>query len=241
MNHGRRGLFLIINNKNFGNGGQYNQRLGSEIDTEKATKLFLSLGFEVEVGQDLRCDDMLGLMEDAANKDHSDSDCFGALLMSHGEDGEICGTDDNIAIEDLIKPFKNCPSLLGKPKLFFFQACRGAKYDPGTNKSLVESAKTCFIQRIPIEADFLYSYSTVSGYVAWRDVNSGSPYVQALCNDLSSLARTEDLLSILTHVNYRVAYYYETRPKSAGDEDDGYQQQPSIVSMLSQKLYLTPK
>jgi hypothetical protein len=181
---------------------------------------------------------MMELMEEAANLDHSDADCFGAMIMSHGEEGVVCGTDDSIEIETLISPFKNCPSLVGKPKLFFFQACRGEKYDQGTDSADKDSPKTCYIPRIPIEADFLYSYSTVPGYVAWRDPQQGSPYVQALCNDLSTLARSEDLISILTHVNHTVAYHYATGPVE--DADEGYKQQPSIVSMLSKKLYLSP-
>jgi len=42
-------------------------------------------------------------------------------VLSHGEDGYIYGTDKKISIENLICPIKNCSTLSGKPKLFFFQ------------------------------------------------------------------------------------------------------------------------
>jgi len=242
MNHRTRGLFLIVNNKNFKRGGVYNKRVGSEVDTEEAIKLFESLAFTVRVKKDLKRDDMMGLMEEAASMNHSDADCVGALIMSHGEEGVICGTDANISIEDLLSPFKNCPSLIGKPKIFFFQACRGEKDDIGSVAAMTDSARRSgYIPDIPLETDFLYSYSTAPGYVAWRDPDLGSPYVQALCNELSSLAATDDVVSILTHVNYTVAYNYSTGPVGDGDDRYSYKQQPSIVSMLSKKLFLKPK
>jgi len=58
-----------------------------------------------------------------AAKDHSDADCFAMAILSHGDDGIVFGTDKEIRIDNLIAPFKGkkCESLLGKPKLFFFQ------------------------------------------------------------------------------------------------------------------------
>ena len=45
-------------------------------------------------------------------------------ILSHGEDaGIVYGTDGSINIDLLTAPFKgnNCPSLVGKPKLFVIQ------------------------------------------------------------------------------------------------------------------------
>jgi len=52
---------------------------------------------------------------------HSNRDCFGLAVLSHGEAGLLHGVDESISITNLIAPIKNCGSLAGKPKLFFFQ------------------------------------------------------------------------------------------------------------------------
>jgi hypothetical protein len=43
--------------------------------------------------------------------------------MSHGTDGTIYGTDEKIAIDELIDPIKESINLAGKPKLFFIKTC----------------------------------------------------------------------------------------------------------------------
>jgi len=58
-----------------------------------------------------------------ASSDHSDCDCFGCAILSHGREGYIYATDRLVPLETLTWPFKGdrCPSLIGKPKLFFIQ------------------------------------------------------------------------------------------------------------------------
>jgi len=58
-----------------------------------------------------------------ADKDHSDCDCFAMAVLSHGDDGEVYGTDGVIAIKKLVEPLKSCRTLCGKPKLFIVQVC----------------------------------------------------------------------------------------------------------------------
>ena len=45
------------------------------------------------------------------------------MILSHGEEGTVYGTDGPVEIKDLVEPFKGhrCQSLAGKPKLFFIQ------------------------------------------------------------------------------------------------------------------------
>ena len=61
----------------------------------------------------------------AAASDHSDCDCFGCAILSHGREGFVYATDRLIPLEALTVPFKGdrCPTLVGKPKLFFLQVC----------------------------------------------------------------------------------------------------------------------
>ena len=56
------------------------------------------------------------------------------------------------------------------------------------------------LNRVPVEADILISYSTVEGFYSYRDPKSGSWYIQTLC-DVISEQKNDDILSILTKVN----------------------------------------
>lgn len=59
----------------------------------------------------------------ASEEDHSDSSCFACILLSHGEEGMIYGTDGAMPIKTMTSMFRGdmCKSLVGKPKLFFIQ------------------------------------------------------------------------------------------------------------------------
>lgn len=104
--------------------------------------------------------------------DHSDRDCIVVSVLSHGEQGIIYAKDTHYKPDILWSYFTpdKCPSLAGKPKLFFIQACQGDKLDPGvkmytrteTDGDVVAS------YRIPLQADFLVMYSTVKGEIKRR-------------------------------------------------------------------------
>ena len=56
--------------------------------------------------------------------DHTESDCLVVIVMSHGtENGEVHAYDSAYQVSNLWRNFtgSSCPSLVGKPKLFFLQ------------------------------------------------------------------------------------------------------------------------
>lgn len=61
-----------------------------------------------------------------AKEDHSDADCLVVLVMTHGRSGELHAYDVIYKEKRLWEAFAGdkCPSLLGKPKLFFIQVNR---------------------------------------------------------------------------------------------------------------------
>ncbi|RXM28504.1 Caspase-7 [Acipenser ruthenus] len=242
MNYKRLGKCIIINNKNFHVQTGMTVRNGTDRDAGELFKCFKTLGFEVCIYNDQTCQNMGTLLRDASKEDHSDSSCFACILLSHGEEGMIYGTDGAIPIKTMTSLFRGdmCKSLVGKPKLFFIQACRGSEFDNGmqtdsgpSNESLETDANPR--HKIPVEADFLFAYSTVPGYYSWRNPGQGSWFVQALCNVLSEYGNQLEILQILTRVNYMVATSFES-----WSEDPRFSEKkqiPCVVSMLTKELY----
>jgi len=59
-----------------------------------------------------------------ANEDHTDNDCIAMVVLSHGINSSLVYAKDNpYPVEYLWSSFTAdaCPSLAGKPKLFFVQ------------------------------------------------------------------------------------------------------------------------
>ena len=59
-----------------------------------------------------------------AKKDHSKFDLFVVIIVSLGQGNDICGVDgENLSLEQVMTKYTatKCPSLRGKPKLFFFE------------------------------------------------------------------------------------------------------------------------
>ncbi|XP_046366704.2 cell death protein 3-like isoform X1 [Haliotis rufescens] len=251
FNYKRRGLFLIINNKNFHPNTGQQTREGTDVDAERLEERFQDLGFEVKRYDDVNRSRISTLMYDAAAYDHSNADCFGCAILSHGLEGRVYATDGYISLELLVMPFKGdrCPSLVGKPKLFFLQACRGTKMDYGVDVSdsslsskdedEMDAANSVSIRKIPIEADFLFAYSTVPGYYSWRNNQDGSWFIQALCIVLENYGLKMELLHMLTHVNRIVAYEFA----SCTDREftDKMKQMPCVVSMLTRYVFFRHK
>ncbi|KFV96043.1 Caspase-9, partial [Fulmarus glacialis] len=221
------GHCLILNNVNFSRDSDLSTRDGSNVDCEKLEKRFKALRFDVLTRRDLKAQEMVSELQKLARQDHSALDCCIVVILSHGCQtshiqfpGGIYGTDGKpIPIEKIVNYFNgsHCPSLRGKPKLFFIQACGGEQRDrgflvdcdsPGDEApgGSLESDATPFqtpsgnmdepdaVASLPTPSDILVSYSTFPGFVSWREASSGSWYVEMLDSVLEQYAHTEDLL-----------------------------------------------
>nr|XP_033802324.1 caspase-8-like isoform X2 [Geotrypetes seraphini] len=213
MNRQSRGRCLIINNIQF---RRHNERTGSQKDADDLKNVFNWLGLEVKVAVNLNTIEILDIVKDYRNMDYTNHDCFVCCILSHGESGQITGTDENnIPICKITSHFTavNCPSLADKPKLFFIQACQGTRTQIGVpievdaiNPQNSEDCGVSLSESIPDDADFLLGMATVDGYYAFRDLKEGTWYIQALCTNLMNMVpRHEDILSILTKVNEDVS------------------------------------
>ena len=155
--------------------------------------------------------------------------------------------DGKTSLEELIVPFKKYihPTLVGKPKLFLIQACRGDKFEDGVFLPYSVESDDSSAQRIPVEADFLYAYSTVPGYYSWRNGTRGSWFIESFTKKVKEMRDSTnnkdnhnsglDFQRLLTRVTYEVAYSFQS--VVGKPEMNAKKQVPSIVSMLTKDLF----
>ena len=145
---GYRGLGVVVCNISFQS--PLRRRNAAAADTDNLSRLFTrmgknhlitlfnitinsGLGLQVRTHSDLTGAQMQELLAGYAKGDHSRFDCFFLAVSSHGERGNLLGTDGaRVSVEgSVLSPFNgaHCPSLRGKPKVFFLQACRGGERD----------------------------------------------------------------------------------------------------------------
>ncbi|KAL4618186.1 caspase-6-like [Arapaima gigas] len=252
MNHKRRGLALIFNQELFE--GQAPRR-GTNVDRDKLKERLEDLNFEVRPNNNLTKEEVICELKTASETSHEDADCFLCVFLSHGEKDHIYAKDDKIPIQDIMAFFKGdkCKSLVGKPKIFIIQACRGDQVDnPVTpmcgddsdDDTLGENAEdtevdTGIFSTLPAGADFLVCYSVAEGYFSFRDLENGSWYIQDLCEILRHHGETLEFTELLTLVNRRVCR------RSVGNMSRiiyrGKKQPPCFASMLTKKLYFRSK
>ncbi|XP_009959036.1 PREDICTED: caspase-9, partial [Leptosomus discolor] len=256
------GHCLILNNVNFSQDSALSTRDGSDVDCEKLEKRFRALCFNVLTRRDLKAQEMVAELQKLARRDHGALDCCVVVVLSHGCQtshiqfpGSIYGTDGKpIPIEKIVNYFNgsNCPSLRGKPKLFFIQACGGEQRDrgfvvdcdsPGDEApgGSLESDATPFqtlsgnvdepdaVASLPTPSDILVSYSTFPGFVSWRERSSGSWYVETLDSVLEQYAHSEDLPSMLLRV------------ANAVSAKGRYKQMPGCFNFLRKKFFFMCK
>jgi hypothetical protein len=236
MNYPERGVALIINNKYFQSHLEMPIRDGTDRDAYSLETTLRKLSFDVRVFNNCTAANMCYLMNKLAREDHSRADCFLSVILTHGDKDCVFGTDASVEIDGLLQPFRHNKSLAGKPKLFFIQACRGTNLMDGIDTHPFE---VNYVKSIPIEADFLVHYSTISGYYSWRNSLNGSWFIQSLCKVLDEHSKSLEIMHLLTAVNRRVAYYYESNTNDP--HMNGKRQVPCIVSMLTKELYFRVK
>ncbi|XP_071103449.1 uncharacterized protein [Haliotis cracherodii] len=243
MDRKPRGICIIINNEVFykdpedRGAREMPNREGTQVDAANLLKTFTELYFDVRQYDNMKSTDMVRVLVNMAlNIDHTEYDSFVCCVLSHGAQGHIYGTDGRlVSITDMTGPFKSvvCPSLAGKPKLFFIQACQGREKQEGQEierDSAEPEVDGIPREVIPNEADFLIGYATVPGFVSYRSRSHGSWYITKLCEMLNKHGTRYDLLSVLLLVNNEVGR------ANAMMEGGRYKQSPAPLYTLRKKV-----
>lgn len=156
MKRNPRGRAVIINNKIFHgpvqkidgkNRVMLAMREGTDEDVQGLHKLFTDLHFHVKIHKDKNAQKIVDILQEEANdaQFHRHADCFILIILTHGKQNAIYGSDGKtVEIRDIKDMFnaRNFPCMEQKPKLFFIQACRGEEYDGGRNKTVPDASST---------------------------------------------------------------------------------------------------
>lgn len=260
MSAKERGTCLIINNVEF-ELDSLSRRKGSDMDAYRFKEIFKQLGFVVESKRNLTAGKMKSVMKQVSALCSSKHDALVVILLSHGTESGILGTDGlEVDMNDILTYFDNkkCKQMLGKPKVFIVQACRGQLTDYGVRDTQtffsqpesqiftqpsqftqadVESRKISLWSAVdrnyhPTRTDMILCFSCQMGFVSTRNEDEGSWLGASLAAHLETEACRKHLIEILNMVSRDVR-----KRKS----QDGYKQVLEITSIgFDRNLYFNP-
>ncbi|XP_071625897.1 caspase-1-like [Temnothorax longispinosus] len=250
MSHPKRGMAIIFNHSNFKKNLKATDRPGTFKDTEGLEKILTKLKFEVIMCLNFTLKEIKDTLRKAALRDHTESDCIMVIVLSHGRFGKVLAFDTLYDVNTLPKYFTgdNCPTLAGKPKMFYISACGGNEEDHGIEAEIEIDTDQIEMDtyekyRIPIMADFLITFSSHPGYISHRSTLKGTWFIECLCSELEKNAEKLDILTILTNVARQIAFYYESKKREQTEEQitipQKRKQVPYITSTLTRTLQFT--
>ncbi|CAG9783450.1 unnamed protein product [Diatraea saccharalis] len=235
----KRGVLLAFSYIKFQQGVD-EHRSGADVDAKKLKYLFSELGFKVFSYLNLtkeKTQDTLKLL----NQVLAGAECAFIVVSSHGyqrggaSDVEFrCHDGQLMGIYEFLEYFNNerLPALIGIPKVFIFQLCRGLLELPvlpaggagdGTHRDGTAGARAGaeggdlppapaaslqppHLRQPParLYSDMLIAHSTLPGYVSRRDIRDGSWYIQTLCSVFAEHAHEYNVNELFTLVDIRL-------------------------------------
>ncbi|XP_023588756.1 CASP8 and FADD-like apoptosis regulator isoform X4 [Trichechus manatus latirostris] len=191
--------------------------IGNDKDLLQDT--FTSLGFEVQYFRYLSVDGIIQILHQVAcMPQHQNYDSFVCVLVSRGGSQSVFGVDQTRSgcpLDQIRRMFMGdlCPSLLGKPKLFFIQIYVVSEDQQevssllevdGAGMNIVESKVRqpgpCMVHR---EADFLWSLCRADVALLEQSPCSPSVYLQCLSQKLQQ-ERKRPLLDLHIELHSKV-------------------------------------
>ncbi|CAL1274437.1 unnamed protein product [Larinioides sclopetarius] len=206
------GIAVIMNHVSFE--GNFPDRPESNSDANALEKLWQSFGFKTEIFTDLTFEEVNHVFAKMSRENHSNYDAFVVCYLSHGAEGIVVAKDGKeIKLLDLVDKIANeCVTLVGKPKLFFVQACQGRGIQTGfggpTLIPQVPRQQLTPMTRVPtlnnsisvaLRTDVLLFNSSIEGFASFREGN-GTWFINALVSNMERYGEELTLANVLTKV-----------------------------------------
>ncbi|PSN37225.1 hypothetical protein C0J52_12651 [Blattella germanica] len=139
------------------------------LEVKKLSDTLANLGFDVEIHDDLPLSKIKKVLKNLTeNTDHTSADCIVIVMLAHGKNNNLLSAKKcTFPLQELWMPFcaVNCPSLAGKPKLFFIEACQAESLKGEMVLRRRVRSKFPYDDNyiIPNCADFLIVYNILKG------------------------------------------------------------------------------
>ncbi|CAH1239194.1 CASP2 [Branchiostoma lanceolatum] len=262
-----RGSAFILCNTKFPGHPNLGERIGGHVDVTNMSKLMEGLSFQTDIVKEKTAQ---GIKDEVRRfterKDHKDAEGSIVVLMSHGEEGKIYGTDGQlVALEVIFAMFDEniCLRLKGKPKLFFIQACRGNKVYRGPSSAPEDEADSSWetvnldlmgelkglLGRTSLGQDegdapqpeqrphVFCGYATRLGYLSFRNTADGSWFIHAITSVFMKNAKDKSLVEMMDKVKENLL----TRKANSSDPKfQGGREESVYLSSLQKDLYFFP-
>ncbi|XP_065884484.1 uncharacterized protein [Dysidea avara] len=154
---------------------------------------------------------------------------FVFAFSGHGGDGFVCSEDEKkievSKIVDGLTPKASSGPLVGIPRLFFFDTCRGEQIDPGF---IARGGDEKWKHKIPSTGDMLVAFATTPGYKAFEE-EKGGVWTNILTNKL--VTSFNSIYDILTEVNKELIIKLQSAQM-------GSFQQPELIGRLNSIICL---
>ncbi|XP_073816199.1 uncharacterized protein [Musca autumnalis] len=192
-------LAIIINNYHFTN--SLGVRKGSERDVVRLIRELKIARIPYILVEDASREELLKLINYISNKDFRPLKNLLIFLMSHGGQDDILHTNDgqvNIR-EDIVKPIQNNAFLQNIKIHFAINACRG--------KTDIEWADYRDLRNIkPTDGSYLHKnvtvlYSVPKNFRSLRSETTGSPFVNAFCQNIRHFPPNQDIRQLDQKIN----------------------------------------
>ncbi|CAG0907426.1 unnamed protein product, partial [Darwinula stevensoni] len=123
MNHPQTGKALVFNHEVFHRDLDLSVRNGTDQDRDRLVHTLGLLGFEIHVFNNKTFKQIREVIDNVAMENHQHYECLAVCFLSHGENGLLYAYDQPFKPDRIWGAFTAdvCPTLAGKPKLFFVQ------------------------------------------------------------------------------------------------------------------------
>ena len=222
----RCGECLIINQTFQHDPKRY--RSGTTMDEAQLIKTWEKLGCRnrIVVKRDLARNEIIEELKNFRDKLKATIPDFVVIvILTHGSLNKRKHTDflldaerkkmSMAKIKNMFVDGKQCPTMIGKPKLFFVQACRGTKSlnmidtdlsetDEENDNDIIEQNGINHVNK----SWFFVFQSTIKGFASMRHPERGTIFIQTLCQELMKNGTRLNLATIASCVNQKIMRKY---------------------------------